>query len=111
MGRPISAIGKVRTWDLPTRLFHWTLVLLIAAAWASWRYSEPLGDATLSIHRWIGHAVLVLIVFRLLWGFLGSSTSRFPAWLYWPWTAAAYLVGVLSGALPAIWATRPSAPT
>jgi cytochrome b len=91
---------KVRAWDLPTRLFHWTLVLLIAAAWASWRYSEALGDATLSTHRWIGHAVLVLIVFRLLWGFLGSSTSRFSAWLYWPWTAAAYLLRLLSGHAP-----------
>ena len=87
----------MRAWDLPTRLFHWLLAALIAAAWASWQYSEALGDPTLSYHRWIGHAVLVLIVFRMLWGFVGSSTSRFCAWLYWPWTAAAYLVSLLSG--------------
>lgn len=92
-----GAFGKVRAWDLPTRLFHWLLAALIAAAWASWRYSEALGDPTLSYHRWIGHAVLVLLVFRILWGFVGSSTSRFSAWLYWPWTAAAYLFSLLSG--------------
>ncbi len=91
-----GAIAKVRAWDLPTRLFHWTLAALIAAAWASWQYSEALKDPTLSYHRWIGHAVLVLIVFRLLWGFLGSSTSRFSAWLYWPWTATAYFADLMS---------------
>ncbi len=98
MSRAVAGVlGKVRAWDLPTRLFHWLLAALIAAAWASWQYSEALGDPTLSYHRWIGHAVLVLIVFRVLWGFAGSSTSRFSAWLYWPWTAAAYLFSVLSG--------------
>ena len=62
---------------LPTRLFHWLLVALVLLAWASWRYSEALGDPTLKLHRWNGHAILVLIVFRLLWGLVGSSTSRF----------------------------------
>jgi cytochrome b len=92
-----GSAGKVSAWDLPTRLFHWLLVALIASAWATWRYSEALHDPTLSYHRWIGHAVLVLILFRLLWGFLGSRTSRFAAWLYWPWTAASYLLGLLAG--------------
>ncbi|HEX2334914.1 MAG TPA: cytochrome b/b6 domain-containing protein [Hyphomicrobiaceae bacterium] len=92
-----GAPAKVRAWDLPTRLFHWLLAALMAAAWASWQYSEALGDPTLSYHRWIGHAVLVLIVFRLLWGLVGSSTSRFSAWLYWPWTAAAYLLDLFVG--------------
>jgi cytochrome b len=92
-----GAVAKVRAWDVPTRLFHWVLAGLIAAAWASWQYSEVLGDPTLSYHRWIGHAVLVLIVFRVLWGVVGSSTSRFSAWLYWPWTAAGYLFDLLRG--------------
>jgi cytochrome b len=92
-----GAVAKVRAWDLPTRLFHWVLAGLIAAAWASWQYSEMLGDPTLSYHRWIGHAVLVLIVFRVLWGVVGSSTSRFSAWLYWPWTAVGYLFDLLRG--------------
>ena len=54
----------MRAWDLPTRLFHWLLALLILLAWASWRYSEALGDPTLKLHRWNGHAILVLVVFR-----------------------------------------------
>jgi cytochrome b len=91
---------KVRVWDAPTRIFHWLLAALVLLAWASWRYSEALGDATLALHRWNGHAILVLIVFRLLWGFAGSSTSRFSAWLWWPWTAIGYALRLLRGETP-----------
>ena len=69
-------------------------------AWASWRYSEALGDPTLKLHRWNGHAILVLIVFRLLWGFVGSSTSRFSAWLWWPWTARPMPFACCAGETP-----------
>jgi cytochrome b len=92
--------SRVRAWDLPTRLFHWLLALLVLAAWLSWRYSETLGDPTLKLHRWNGHAVLVLVVWRVLWGFFGSSTSRFSAWLRWPWTAVAYGFRLLRGQTP-----------
>ena len=91
---------KVRAWDAPTRLFHWLLAALVFLAWASWRYSETIGDNTLALHRWNGHAILVLIVFRLLWGFAGSSTSRFSAWLWWPWTAIGYGFRLLRGQTP-----------
>lgn len=97
---PDHSPGKVRAWDLPTRLFHWLLALLILLAWASWRYSETLGDPTLSYHRWNGQAILVLVVFRVLWGFAGSSTSRFSAWLWWPWTTLRYAVELLRGRTP-----------
>jgi len=92
--------GSVRAWDAPTRLFHWLLAALVLLSWASWRYSEALGDYTLALHRWNGHAILVLIVFRLLWGFAGSSTSRFSAWLWWPWTAVGYTFRLLRGQTP-----------
>lgn len=90
----------VRAWDLPTRLFHWLLALLILLSWSSWRFSETLGDPSLKLHRWNGHAILVLVVWRILWGLVGSSTSRFSAWLWWPWTAAAYGIRLLRGQTP-----------
>ncbi len=92
--------SKVRAWDLPTRLFHWLLALLVLLSWASWRYSEALGDPSLELHRWNGHAILVLVVWRVLWGLFGSSTSRFSAWLWWPWTAAGYGWDILRGRTP-----------
>jgi cytochrome b len=90
----------VRAWDVPTRLFPWLLATLVLLAWVTWRYSEALGDPTLKLHRWNGHAILVLIVFRLLWGFVGSSTSRFSAWLTWPSTAAEYVFKIARGHTP-----------
>ena len=87
----------VRAWDLPTRVFHWMLALLIFCAWFSWRYSEWFGDDLLVWHRWNGISVLVLLVWRLLWGFAGSSTSRFAAFVRWPWSAAAYGLDLVRG--------------
>jgi len=90
-------VEKVRAWDLPTRLFHWGLVALVAFAWASYQYSEQLGDPTFRYHRWNGHAILVLIVFRILWGLFGSSTARLTGWFQWPWRAASYAIDILRG--------------
>lgn len=86
-----QSAGTVRAWDLPTRLFHWALVFCIASAWVSFRFAGALGDPTLRWHRWNGYAILVLLVFRVLWGFVGGSTSRFSAFLTWPWNAVRYL--------------------
>jgi cytochrome b len=97
---PSQSPAKVRAWDSPTRVFHWLLAASIFSAWATWRYSEALGDPTLKYHRWNGQAVLVLLLWRLLWGFLGSSTSRFSAWLWWPWTAVGYGLRLLRGQTP-----------
>ena len=88
---------RVKAWDLPTRLFHWGLVLLVLDAWLSFRFSEAVGDNSLQWHRYNGYAVLVLLVFRVLWGFLGSSTSRFRAFLRWPHVAFDYGIGLLGG--------------
>ena len=88
---------RVRVWDTPTRLFHWILVLLIASAWISFEYSEKFGDFTLRWHRWNGMAILVLIVWRLVWGFVGSSTARFANFVKWPWQAAGYGLDLLRG--------------
>ncbi len=96
-GEPAPARSTVPAWDLPTRLFHWLLVLLVFCAWASRRYAGAVGDDTLIWHRWNGYAVLVLLVFRLIWGFVGSSTSRFGAFIDWPWRAFGYLRDLLAG--------------
>lgn len=77
---------RVQAWDLPIRLFHWSLVTLIIMAYVSRRW----GDAGLVWHKWNGYAILVLIVWRVFWGFTGSSTARFRSFFYWPWTAATY---------------------
>jgi cytochrome b len=93
----VSFGRTVRAWDWPTRAFHWTLVFCIVSAWVSFRLADRIGDPTLIWHRWNGYALLVLIVFRVIWGFVGSSTSRFAAFVTWPWSAAGYALDMLRG--------------
>ncbi len=80
----------VHAWDLPTRVFHWTLVTLMAATWVTFYYAEFLQDPTLKWHRWTGYALLVLVTWRLIWGFAGSSTARFSAFVRGPVAAIGY---------------------
>lgn len=76
---------KVVIWDAPTRLFHWLTAILVAAAYATWRFDR------MDWHVWIGYALLALVIFRLLWGFFGSETARFAAFLVSPRVAFAHL--------------------
>jgi cytochrome b len=93
-----SAAGSVRAWDVPTRLFHWTLVLLIVSAWLTYEFAEDIGDVTLVLHRANGLAILVLVMWRVLWGFAGSSTSRFAGFVRGPSAWLSYARGLMTGA-------------
>lgn len=75
----------VPVWDLPVRLVHWSLVLLIAFSWWSAEYGE------IEWHIRSGLSILFLLLFRILWGFLGSSTARFGSFVTGPRKLAAYL--------------------
>lgn len=77
----------VRIWDLPTRLFHWGLVALVAFAWVS----AELGGSLMDWHMRAGYAVLALVLFRLIWGVIGSRTARFASFVRGPGAVLAYL--------------------
>ncbi len=87
---------SVKAWDWPTRAFHWALVLCIICAWVSFKFADRISDPTLIWHRWNGYTILVLLTFRLIWGFVGSSTSRFSAFVTWPWHALRYALDLAS---------------
>lgn len=75
----------LRVWDLPVRLNHWVLAALIAFGYVS-------GEAGwMAWHRLAGYAVLVLLLFRIAWGFVGSSTARFAGFVSGPRTVLAHL--------------------
>lgn len=92
-----SKLSRVRVWDLPTRLFHWLLVGLMFCAWASFEFSGVVGDTTMLWHRWNGYAILVLVIWRVLWGIVGSPASKFQHFLVWPWHAARYGLDLIRG--------------
>jgi len=85
------ASEKTAVWDLPTRLFHWTLVALIALSWWSAENEK------LDLHLWLGMGVLSLLIFRLLWGLFGSSTARFASFVRGPHAIRDYLSGKWHG--------------
>lgn len=81
----MAGAATVRVWDLPVRLFHWTLTALFAFSWWSGENHE------MEWHRLSGLAVLALLLFRLFWGFAGSRTARFAQFLRGPVAVGAYL--------------------
>ena len=74
-------------WDLPVRVTHWALVLAVAGCWAT-HYA---GVEWFPWHRRLGYVVLVLVVFRLVWGFVGTRHARFANFVRGPRTLLAYL--------------------
>lgn len=102
---------RVRVWDLPVRLFHWLLVLLIILLWLSGKFGGMDVDlalpggrsvylANMDVHMLLGQAVLALVLFRLFWGIMGSSTARFAAFARGPRAAVRYLLAAARGPLP-----------
>ena len=82
---------KVPIWDLPTRLFHWMLAGLVGFSW--WTAETHRDD----LHIWSGMAILTLLIFRILWGFVGSSTARFANFVRGPRAVFGYLRGDWKG--------------
>jgi cytochrome b len=80
-----KASRPVLVWDAPTRLFHWLVAALVAAAYATWRLNW------MDWHGRIGDALLALLLFRLLWGFFGSETARFSRFLASPGTVMQHM--------------------
>jgi len=95
MNRESATHGRdaVTVWDLPTRLFHWVLVALIVLQYASGEF----GLLSMDWHFRLGYATLALLLFRVLWGFIGSSTSRFSQFVRSPGVVWRYTVALLQG--------------
>lgn len=83
---PSPRAATVLVWDLPVRLFHWTMALSFAGAWLTaeserWRL----------VHVSLGYTLAVLVVFRLVWGVIGSRHARFTSFVRGPSAVLAYL--------------------
>jgi len=81
--------APVRVWDLPTRLFHWALAVLVVFSFVT----AKIGGNWVPWHFYSGYAILALIVFRIAWGFVGGRYARFGSFLFGPSAVIAYLKG------------------
>jgi len=68
-------MNKIRLWDLPTRLFHWLFAAAVLGAIAT----DLLDNITW--HSYCGYTALVLVVFRIIWGFVGPHHARFSSFV------------------------------
>ncbi|MBK5102755.1 MAG: cytochrome b/b6 domain-containing protein [Burkholderiales bacterium] len=86
-------MNKILVWDLPLRLFHWLLVALVVVS----VISANIGGNAMQIHLLSGYTVLALLLFRILWGFFGSTHARFASFVRSPVSAFAYLRSLRRG--------------
>ena len=79
---------KIHVWDIPVRLFHWSLVALFCFSFYSGKTG---GFELMDYHMYSGYTVLTLIIFRILWGFFGGRYARFSHFIQSPGKIAKYL--------------------
>jgi cytochrome b len=80
-------LKKIRVWDLPTRVFHWALAICVIGLFAT----GLTGGNWITWHEKFGFATLALVLFRVIWGVIGSETSRFTDFLRGPRALVTYL--------------------
>jgi cytochrome b len=86
-------MNRILIWDLPTRLFHWLLVLCVCGSFVS----AKIGGNAMVWHGRFGLVVVGLLVFRLVWGIVGSTYARFSQFVRGPATVVSYLRGQWHG--------------
>jgi cytochrome b len=85
-------IRRILVWDVPTRVFHWLQALSFGAA-----YLTAFSERMRNYHVALGYILLGLLVFRLLWGFIGTHYARFSSFLFNPREIGAYLLTMAKG--------------
>lgn len=90
----VAANENTIVWDLPLRLFHWALAALMVFSYAT----AKVGGLWLEWHLRSGLAILALLMFRLLWGIVGSTNARFVNFVRGPRAVIGYLRGMRHGA-------------
>ena len=86
-----AAPDRVRVWDIPVRVFHWSIVGLVALSWAA------VENGYMKLHLWSGLILLTLLLFRIAWGFFGSTTARFSDFVRGPKRALGYVRAMARG--------------
>ena len=81
---------RVLVWDAPVRVFHWLMVLCFAGAWLT---AES--ERQRLLHVTFGYGMVVLVAFRILWGFIGSRYARFSEFVRGPRAIVGYVAGLL----------------
>jgi cytochrome b len=87
------ALTRIRLWDLPMRVFHWSLVIAVLIAFVT----GQIGANWMGVHAKAGLAIIGLVVFRVIWGVVGSTHARFLTFVPSPAKIKAYVKGQWQG--------------
>lgn len=87
---------RILVWDLPTRLFHWLLAGSFIAAFTIANVMDD-DSPTFAVHMLLGAVMGLMVVLRVVWGFVGSRYARFGSFAFGPSDVLAYLKGTVSG--------------
>lgn len=82
--------STIKVWDPLVRIFHWSLVAFFAIAFVT-------GEEEGVLHIYAGYAVIGLVLFRILWGFVGTEHARFKDFVFGPAKVVQYLKSLASG--------------
>ncbi|GKT11553.1 MAG: hypothetical protein ISEC1_P0517 [Thiomicrorhabdus sp.] len=83
-------IKRVQVWDIWIRIFHWALVCFFVLAYITGKNLDI-------IHSYAGYAIMALLTFRIVWGFIGSTYARFTNFIYSPLTTHEYTISLMRG--------------
>lgn len=81
---------EIKVWDPVVRVGHWSLVVLFAVAYLTGEIEVE------TLHAWAGYAILGIVLFRILWGFVGTRHARFTDFVFGWRTTAAYARSLLT---------------
>lgn len=87
-----TKVTEVRVWDPFVRVSHWSLAGAVLIAWAT--------DEPLWLHNWLGYLAAILVVLRVIWGFIGSEQARFVSFVRGPRLVFDYLAGLIRFSSP-----------
>lgn len=104
-GNAQSSGRKVKVWDIWVRLFHWLLVGFVLLSYLTgevggFDFTMPGSGnfvSNMTLHMWSGVIIFGLLVFRIVWGFAGSTTARFSNFVRGPSVILGYVKTVVSG--------------
>ncbi len=85
----MSLSNEIKVWDPLVRLFHWSLVAAFVVAYLT-------GDELEDVHVVAGYVIVGLVLFRLIWGFVGTQHARFSDFVFAPSTVIAYLKDMIA---------------
>ncbi|PIP02624.1 MAG: cytochrome b [Zetaproteobacteria bacterium CG12_big_fil_rev_8_21_14_0_65_54_13] len=82
--------SSIKVWDISIRLFHWSLVIFFVIAYITGEVE------TETLHAWAGYVIIALLVYRLVWGLIGSCYARFSDFIYSPAAIRDYLKSLIT---------------